>query len=200
VRDPTDHRRRLTAVELRPLYGQLARAGVLLGQRVTLGSFGGLRIAIGAGDLLDSPRDDRLPRIFAALKEATTPSRCLRGEAVINLSAVVAGQMPFPRRPRHSESPDNARSMISTGSPGRTHQRHCRVSRALTLNCPSQFGSRTLPWLAPGRQETIDRTRARRHPVRADDRTQEIANEAGERPSREQVSWPYWKVSHASRF
>jgi hypothetical protein len=79
VRDPTDHRRRLSTAELRPLYERLARAGVLLGQPVTLGSFGGLRIAIGAGDLLDGPRDGGLPRIFAALEEATTPSRCLTG-------------------------------------------------------------------------------------------------------------------------
>jgi hypothetical protein len=79
VRDPTDHRRRLSTAELRPLYERLARVGVLLGQPVALGSFGGLRIAIGAGDLLDGPRDGRLTRIFAALEEATTPSRCLGG-------------------------------------------------------------------------------------------------------------------------
>ena len=79
VRDPTDRGRLLSVAELRPLYARLARTGVLLGQPVALGSFGGLRIAIGAGDLIDGPRDGGLPRIFAALQEATAPSRCLDG-------------------------------------------------------------------------------------------------------------------------
>jgi hypothetical protein len=74
VRDPTDLRRRLPVAELRPLYEHLARKGVLLGQPVGLGSFGGLRLAIGARDLLDSSGDGGLARVFAALEETTAPS------------------------------------------------------------------------------------------------------------------------------
>jgi hypothetical protein len=71
VRDPADPRRKLTAAELRPLYARLARDGVLLGQPVGLGAFGGLRIAVGARDLLPgAPADGGLPRLFAALREA----------------------------------------------------------------------------------------------------------------------------------
>jgi hypothetical protein len=69
VRDPIDCRRLLSAAELRPLYEQLALGGVLLGQPVSLGSFGGLRLAIGARDLLSSG-DGGLARVFAALEEA----------------------------------------------------------------------------------------------------------------------------------
>ena len=72
VRDPIDCRRLLSAAELRPLYEQLARGGVLLGQPVSVGSFGGLRLAIGARDLLSSG-DGGLARVFAALEEATAP-------------------------------------------------------------------------------------------------------------------------------
>lgn len=71
VRDPVDPRRKLTAAELRPLYARLARDGVLLGQPVGLGAFGGLRIAVGARDLLPgAPADGGLPRLFAALRAA----------------------------------------------------------------------------------------------------------------------------------
>jgi hypothetical protein len=73
VRDPRDHQRLLPAAELRPLYEQLARSGVLLGQPVGLGSFGGLRLAFGARDLLDAAGDAGLVRIFAALAAATAP-------------------------------------------------------------------------------------------------------------------------------
>jgi hypothetical protein len=73
VRDPVDRRRLLSAAELRPIYERLARNGVLLGQPVGLGSFGGLRLAIGARDLPDSSGDGGLARIFAALEEVTTP-------------------------------------------------------------------------------------------------------------------------------
>jgi hypothetical protein len=79
VRAPADRQRLLSATELRPLYEQLARRGVLLGQPVGLGSFGGLRLAIGARDLLDGSGDDWLARIFAALEEVTAPSRGLSG-------------------------------------------------------------------------------------------------------------------------
>lgn len=73
VRDPLDRRRLLSAAELRPLYEDLARRGVLLGQPVSLGSFGGLRFAFGATDLLDKSEDDsRTYRIFTALEAATT--------------------------------------------------------------------------------------------------------------------------------
>ena len=70
VRDPIDHQRLLSAAELRPLYEHLARARTLLGQPVSLGRFGGLRIAIGARNLLDRHGDDELARVFAALDDA----------------------------------------------------------------------------------------------------------------------------------
>ncbi len=73
VRDPRDRRRLLPVAELRPLYERLAHGGVLLGQPVSLGSFGGLRIAIGARDLLDRHGDDKLARVFSALEDATVP-------------------------------------------------------------------------------------------------------------------------------
>ncbi len=71
VRDPWDRRRLLSAAELRPLYERLARLGVLLGQPVDLRPFGGLRIAIGARDLLEAHGDAGLMHVFAVLKEAT---------------------------------------------------------------------------------------------------------------------------------
>lgn len=52
VRDAKDRRRMLSMAELRPLYERLARAGALFGQPVELGICGGLRVAIGARDLL----------------------------------------------------------------------------------------------------------------------------------------------------
>jgi hypothetical protein len=70
VRNPAYPRHLLTAAELRPLYERLARAGVLLGQPVGLGAFGGLRLALGARDLLRSGEDD-LARVFAALEDVT---------------------------------------------------------------------------------------------------------------------------------
>jgi hypothetical protein len=70
VRDPAYPRRLLSVAGLRPLYEQLARLGVLLGQPVGLGSFGGLRLALGARDLLRSGEDD-LARVFAALEDVT---------------------------------------------------------------------------------------------------------------------------------
>ncbi len=73
VRDPADGRRLLTAAALRPLYQRLARAGVLLGQPVALGAFGGLRIAIGARDV-SGGAPDHLPRLFDTLAEATAPA------------------------------------------------------------------------------------------------------------------------------
>ena len=76
VRDPMDPRRKLSAAGLRPLYERLARSGVLLGQPVGLGSFGGLRVAIGARELLDGHGEDGLAEVFAALAEATAPSCC----------------------------------------------------------------------------------------------------------------------------
>jgi hypothetical protein len=82
VRDPADPRRLLSAAELRPLYERLAQRGVLLGQPVGLGSFGGLRIAISARDLLDEHSGDGLARVFTALEELTAPSRRLDGERV----------------------------------------------------------------------------------------------------------------------
>jgi hypothetical protein len=70
VHDPADRRRLLSSDELRPIYTKLARKGVLLGQPVGLGRYGGLRIAVGARDLLpDARADGGLPGLFAALKE-----------------------------------------------------------------------------------------------------------------------------------
>jgi hypothetical protein len=77
VRDPMDQRRLLSTGELRPLYERLAHRGVLLGQPVSLGLFGGLRIAIGARELMDGKGDVGLARVFTALEEATAPLHCL---------------------------------------------------------------------------------------------------------------------------
>jgi hypothetical protein len=68
VRDPEQPARLLTAAELRPLYLRLAKQGVLLGQPVGLGPFGGLRIAIGARDLIDARGVADLSRVFDVLR------------------------------------------------------------------------------------------------------------------------------------
>ena len=86
VRDPADRGRLLSATELRPLHERLARGGILLGQPVGLGRFGGLRIAMGARDLLEGPQEPAKPPgiakplaspglagLFAALEAATRP-------------------------------------------------------------------------------------------------------------------------------
>jgi hypothetical protein len=74
LRDPVDRQRLLSVAEMRPLYEHLGQAGVLLGQPVGLGSFGGLRLAFGARDLLE-PGNRALTRVFAMLEEATALSR-----------------------------------------------------------------------------------------------------------------------------
>jgi hypothetical protein len=75
VRDPRETRRLLSVAALRPLYESLAHNGILLGQPVGLGAFGGLRIAVGARDLSpDAPADGGLPQVFAALEAAVTAS------------------------------------------------------------------------------------------------------------------------------
>jgi hypothetical protein len=72
VRDPADRHRLLPVADLRPLYQRLASEGLLLGQPVGLGRFGGLRIAVGARDLLpDAAADGGLPSLFAALEHVT---------------------------------------------------------------------------------------------------------------------------------
>jgi hypothetical protein len=71
VRDPTKRGRLLSVDQLRPLHENLAGLGVLLGQAVGLGQFGGLRIAIGAQDLVHDPAGGGLARALAVLKEAT---------------------------------------------------------------------------------------------------------------------------------
>jgi hypothetical protein len=68
VRDPADQHRLLSATELRPIYERLACLGILLGQPVGLGRFGGLRIAVGARDLW-THADGGLPSLFAALQD-----------------------------------------------------------------------------------------------------------------------------------
>lgn len=80
MHDPSHRERLLSVAELRPAYERLASLGILLGQPVTLGRFGGLRIATGARDLLDDPSDGGLVRIFAALREITQPPRCPGGD------------------------------------------------------------------------------------------------------------------------
>lgn len=67
VRDPEQPARLLPAAELRPIYLRLAKQGVLIGQPVGLGPFGGLRIAIGARDLIDGQGSAAMVRLFEAL-------------------------------------------------------------------------------------------------------------------------------------
>jgi hypothetical protein len=52
LRDRRDRARLLTAEELAPVHRKLAAEGTLVGQPVGLGSFGGLRLAIGARDII----------------------------------------------------------------------------------------------------------------------------------------------------
>jgi hypothetical protein len=80
MRDGMDRGRLLTAAELRSIHEHLSRHGVLLGQPVNLGTFGGLRIAIGARDITGQD-DGGLERIFAELGELTLPSHRLGGAA-----------------------------------------------------------------------------------------------------------------------
>lgn len=70
VHDTARAPRKLTMDELRPLYHRLARQGVLLGQPVDLGGFGGLRIALGARDLVEDRDEARFGTLFAALGAA----------------------------------------------------------------------------------------------------------------------------------
>jgi hypothetical protein len=74
VRDPRDRARLLTAAELRPLYLRLAKLGILLGQPVDLGAFGGLRVAIGARDFLSGTVERGLDRGFAMLEHVVSPA------------------------------------------------------------------------------------------------------------------------------
>ena len=72
VRDPERRGSLLPANALRPIYEGLARGGVLLGQPVDLGRFGGLRIAIGARDVIEGlpAGRDRLLDAISALGRA----------------------------------------------------------------------------------------------------------------------------------
>jgi hypothetical protein len=67
VRDARNPARLLTEAELRPPHAKLAGHGVLLGQPVTLGAFGGLRVAIGARDLLEDRDGAALRRVVGVL-------------------------------------------------------------------------------------------------------------------------------------
>ena len=67
MRDPVVRGRLLSANELRPTYERLARDGILLGQPVGLGAFGGLRIAIGARDVIQR-LPDGVDRLVDAIK------------------------------------------------------------------------------------------------------------------------------------
>jgi hypothetical protein len=69
VRNPADRRQFLTADALRPLYRGLATQGVLLGQPVNLGPFGGLRLAFGARDVT-AATERHLPHAFDVLRRA----------------------------------------------------------------------------------------------------------------------------------
>jgi hypothetical protein len=71
LRDPRDDRRLLTRDELLPLYRRLAQLGVLLGQPVDLGPHGGLRLAIGARDVIAGDISAGLVRLQAALHDVT---------------------------------------------------------------------------------------------------------------------------------
>lgn len=71
VRNPADGAL-LPMQRLRPLYERVARAGVLLGQPVDLGPFGGLRIAIGARDFLAGEADVGLPQLFEVLARSVS--------------------------------------------------------------------------------------------------------------------------------
>jgi len=74
VRDAAEPRRLRPVAELRLLYEHLARDGILLGQPVDLGSFGGLRIAISARDLLDGRAPGGLDIVRDALADVTASS------------------------------------------------------------------------------------------------------------------------------
>jgi hypothetical protein len=74
VRDQGNDGRLLSVSALRPVYERLAQDRILLGQPVSLGQFGGLRIAVGARDLLaDRPADGGIANVFAALRGAVSP-------------------------------------------------------------------------------------------------------------------------------
>ena len=83
--DPADQTRFLSAAALQPLYRGLARHEILLGQPVTVGQFGGLRIAFGARDVLgDGPGmgdpakaiGSDLPRVFDVLRHVISETAC----------------------------------------------------------------------------------------------------------------------------
>jgi hypothetical protein len=57
----------MSVADLRPIYRRLARAGFLLGQPVSLGAFGGLRVAIGARDVFQ-PAPEAARRLLDAIR------------------------------------------------------------------------------------------------------------------------------------
>ncbi len=72
VRDPGAPGRLLALPELRSLYRNIARDGVLVGQPVGIGaSYGGLRIAIGAPTLRDPGIEPHLNRLFSSIERRT---------------------------------------------------------------------------------------------------------------------------------
>jgi len=68
IDDPAEPGRLLTADELRPVYRDLARAGVLVGQPVELGRVGGLRVAISARDVITGDVSHGLRRLVDRLR------------------------------------------------------------------------------------------------------------------------------------
>jgi len=76
IDDPAEPGRLLTAEALHPLYRRLARAGVLVGQPVGLGRFGGLRVAISARDVITGDVSHGVQRLLEGLRcWSGTPER-----------------------------------------------------------------------------------------------------------------------------
>jgi hypothetical protein len=65
-----DGGRLLSVAELKPMHERLARGGVLLGQPISLGAFGGLRVAVGARDVVQGALGaaDRLLEAIGGLR------------------------------------------------------------------------------------------------------------------------------------
>jgi hypothetical protein len=72
----------LSVGDLKPIHERLARGGVLLGQPVSLGAFGGLRVAIGARDVVHPPVDaaDRLLEAIRGLGHEAAASLAVAAE------------------------------------------------------------------------------------------------------------------------
>ena len=107
-----DRARLLSVAELRPAYERLARLGVLFGQPVDLGPFGGLRVAIGAQTLLDGSGEGDLARVFATLERGCRGTDGSWQESDANLSH---GRVVVPRTvvSAYGSMPSSAQTMRS---------------------------------------------------------------------------------------